>query len=37
MNNHAKFEYKRLKTVGVTDYINQTPLLFSDGKMSKAK
>ena len=26
MNNHcAKFEYKGMKTVGVTDYTNQTP------------
>ena len=26
VNNHyAKFEYKRTKTVGVTDYTNQTP------------
>ena len=26
MNDHyAKFEYKRMKTVGVTDYTNQTP------------
>ena len=27
MNNYyAKFEYKEMKTVGVTDYTNQTPL-----------
>ena len=34
MNNHyAKFEYKGMKTVGVTDYTNQTPpLRISDGK-----
>ena len=26
MNNHcAKFEYKEMKTIGVTDYTNQTP------------
>ena len=25
----AKFEYKRMKTVGVTDYTYQTPLLIS--------
>ena len=26
VNNHyAKFEYKEMKTVGVTDYTNQTP------------
>ena len=26
VNNHyAKFEYKRMKIVGVTDYTNQTP------------
>ena len=26
VNNHyAKFEYKGLKTVGITDYTNQTP------------
>ena len=26
MNNHyAKFDYKGMKTVGVTDYTNQTP------------
>ena len=26
VNNHyAKFEYKKIKTVGVTDYTNQTP------------
>ena len=24
-NHYAKFEYKGMKTVGVTDYINQTP------------
>ena len=33
MNNHyAKIEYKGMKTVGVTDYTNQTPLHISDGK-----
>ena len=33
MNNHyAKFEYKRMKTVGATDYTNQTPLGIWDGK-----
>ena len=32
MNKHcAKFEYKGMKTVGVTDYTNQTPLSISDG------
>ena len=29
------FEYKGMKTVGVTVYINQTPLSILDGKMSK--
>ena len=29
MNNHcAKFEYKGMKTVGVTDYTNQTPPMY---------
>ena len=33
MNNHyAKFEYKGMKTVGVTDYTNLTPLCISEGK-----
>ena len=33
VNNHyAKFEYKRMKTLGVSDYTNQTPLRISDGK-----
>ena len=28
MNNHyAKFEYRRMKTVGVTDYTNLTPIM----------
>ena len=31
----CKFEYKGMKTVGVTDYTNQTPPKHSDGKMSK--
>ena len=36
VNNHyAKFEYKGMKTVGVADYTNQTPLRISDEKMSK--
>ena len=35
MNNHyVKFEYKGMKTAGVTDYTNQTPLRISDGKTS---
>ena len=32
-NNNAKFECKGMKTVGVTDYINQTSIL--EGKMLK--
>ena len=33
MNNHnAKFEYKGMKTVGVTDYTNQTPCKHFGGK-----
>ena len=29
VNNHyAKFEYKGMKTVGVTDYTNQTPATY---------
>ena len=33
MNNHyGKFEYKGMKTVGDTDYTNQTPLRILDGK-----
>ena len=37
MNNHyAKIEYKGIKTVGVTDYTNQTPPThFGWKKMSK--
>ena len=37
VNNHyAKFEYKKMKTVGVTDYANQThPYAFRMEKMSK--
>ena len=38
MNNHcAKFEYKGMKTAGVTDYTNQTPTpyAFHMEKMSK--
>ena len=31
-NHYAKIEYKRMKTVGVTDYTNRTPLRISDGK-----
>ena len=33
-NYYAKFEYKRMKTVGVTDYTSRHPLCISDGKMS---
>ena len=33
MNNQfAKFEYKRMKTVGVTDYTNQAPYAFQKEK-----
>ena len=33
VNNHnAKFKYKGMKTVGVTDYINKTPSKHFDGK-----
>ena len=36
VNNHnANFEYKKMKTVGVTDYTNHTPLCISDGKNIK--
>ena len=36
VNNHyAKFDYKRMNTVGVTDYTNWAPLNISKGKMSK--
>ena len=36
VNNHsAKFEYKGMKSVGVTDYINQTPFKHLGGHMSK--
>ena len=34
-NHYAKFDYKGMKTVGVTDYTNQKPQPISDGKMSK--
>ena len=35
-NNYAKFEYKGMKTVGVTDYTNQThPTHFGWKKISK--
>ena len=34
-NHYAKFEYKGMKTVGVTDYTNQKPQPISDEKMSK--
>ena len=35
VNNHyAKFEYKGMKTVRVTDYTNKAPLRIQDGKMS---
>ena len=34
-NDHAKFEYKEMKTVGVTDYTKQIPPTHSDGTMSK--
>ena len=39
MNNHsAKFEYRGMKIVGVTDYTNQTPSKhFEQKKMSKFK
>ena len=34
VNNHyAKFEHKGMKTVGVTDYINQMQSSILDGKM----
>ena len=33
VNNHyAKFEYKGMQTVYITDYPTQTPLSISDGK-----
>ena len=36
MNHYfANYGYKGTKTVGVTDYTNQTPLIISDGKISK--
>ena len=31
-SHYAKFEYKGMKTVGVTYYTNQTPLRIWDGK-----
>ena len=34
-NHYANFEFKGMKTVGVTDYTNQTPLSILDGKISK--
>ena len=35
-NRYAKFENKEMKTIGVTDYTNQTPSKhFLKGKMSK--
>ena len=34
-NYYAKFEYREIKTVGVTDYTNQTPARIVDGKMFK--
>ena len=34
-NNFAKLEYKEMKTVGITDYTNQTHQSILDGKMSK--
>ena len=35
VNNHnAKFEYKGMKTAGITDHTNQTPLSSSDGEKS---
>ena len=37
VSNHcAKFEYKGMKTVGVTDYTNQRPSTHLDGKNSKS-
>ena len=36
INHYAKVEYKGMKTIGVTDYTNQTPHRISDGTNSKS-